>query len=1468
MSIISIYNIGINIGSVSVNVVAVNEKGEIQSFKTPHLGKPEAVLNDIMQKNFQDADCYFGVSGSFGEISEITAIERGINSFREKYDAIISVGGEAIVLYALDKEGHIANVLSQDKCAAGSGEFFKQQIDRLGVSLDDAIQQALKGNRIELASRCSVHCKSDITHKLNRGEASIPDLLASVLASMANKVKGLVIQSKSKINRVLIIGGVSLNEAFIRILREELEGIKIVLKDVSSVFEAYGTALLVKDSPTEKKIDLKTSMSFSTLPALRNFAEKVTIIEAKDYKKDFERNQTFILGVDVGSTTTKSVLLDPSDLSILASYYGRTNGNPIEAARKCIQEMITQVGDLPIHLAGVTGSGRQIVAAYFGTEAVYNEISAHSIGAVYYDPEVDTIFEIGGQDSKYMYLQNGVPVDYAMNASCSAGTGSFLEESSKGDLGIDVYSISNTAMEADGPVRFQADCAAFINTDIRTALQEGYGRENVIGGLVYSIVDNYLNKVKGSRPVGRKVFFQGGVAKNSSVGYAFAEATDKEIIIPPNPELVGAFGIALLSKNKYETHEIHGFQNKTTMSSLIQQELKHLGSVICRSCKNYCQIERYEVGGRKFLFGGSCTKYEHQWKGTEKIEEKEDLVAIRNDLIFNNNDKKPVKFLKSKGRIGIPRAMLTHSLYPLFSTFFDELNYDVILSDQDEDRDLVTNAPFCFPVKLLHGAILDLTKKNVTAIFLPHLLNMPRGEDWFESTFCPITQASPYYMEVNFRKTRFLKPILDFLEGYSKDKALVEMAVNELKIPRKIAKMAFEKAVKKQEEVEQKFLEYGKKAIKEIEDNNEIGILLLGRSYNAFPPETSLQIPKKLSSMGYPVIPFDFLEKTSSKDLPWYFGNYVKMAIDLALKKENLFILYINSFSCTTDAFIQNYVRTEMSHKPYLFLELDSHTADAGIQTRLEAFIEIIKNYRASKISKEEKPFQITKVKKRNGKIVVITSEGKTLGIKDPRVKLHLPPFSKYHTDLGIKMLDVFGYNTGESTDIVLDFPVKGYRCSTGKECIPLPVVLGHILSVVENRKPGEVVGFYMIRGGHPCVVFSYYHYIEQFIEQNKLENVFIYRYDYLTGFLGMSLLEVLQFAPPLVFIGDMLLEIESALHVVGEKNSLDLLHRYWEDFLESINNKSAFRKNVKTLIKNISKIPRKDNPVDLPKVLVSGDFFVRFSSFFLRELRDIYSKNGIIVKSTDLLELLLYSQHFQGGYYITKIWKKDPDKFSSFLRSVFTPWDKASRMLLLSKVIIKTVHLLEKHYRRRFDITELLYAEPNDLKEIFKNSRPLISPLIFGEAIPTIGKGMETLHKSMYDTLILTGPFNCLPYKVSQAILKPIYYENNMPFLVFDVDISAITPNMKRLIQANIEQIKRRRETSKKETRLSDILEKKKINWSRKRARMEYRWQKKVARKQKRLTRRSARKERQWNRIEYQKTKQWRKIETKIEEE
>jgi predicted CoA-substrate-specific enzyme activase len=478
--------VGINIGALTVKVAALRGDAKIARV-VAHRGRPLEVLNEMLAGNeFTDAEC-FGVSGRLGHISEVSAIQRAIRETPGSFDAVASLGGESFLAYIL-AEGRIINVLSHNKCAAGSGEFFVQQIGRMGLGMEEAIRRSFEGKVVPLASRCSVHCKSDITHKLNRNEATPEDILHTLHDSMANKVVALLEKGQRKLRRVLLIGGVTCNAAMVAALREKLPATEFVVLPESPWFEAWGTALITRDEPVHKAPNLARQSNLSRLPSLNNYSDRVQVIAAPPWQ--LPPDGPMILGVDAGSTTTKAILLDPATRAVVASHYARTSGDPVAATRQCLHALVDLVGNRRVSLVGTTGSARELAGAYLGTEHVYNEISAHAAGANHFDNEVDTIFEIGGQDSKYIYLRNGVPIDYAMNNACSAGTGSFLEESAHGDLGMDVSDIADLALAAPSPVHFKATCAAFINSDIRIAQQEGHSRENIVAGLVYAIAAN------------------------------------------------------------------------------------------------------------------------------------------------------------------------------------------------------------------------------------------------------------------------------------------------------------------------------------------------------------------------------------------------------------------------------------------------------------------------------------------------------------------------------------------------------------------------------------------------------------------------------------------------------------------------------------------------------------------------------------------------------------------------------------------------------------------------------------------------------------------------------------------------------------------------------------------------------------------------------------------------------------------
>ena len=988
--------VGINIGALTVKVVAL--RGDERTARVmPHQGRPVEVLKELLVADEFAGAAFFGVSGHLGHLSEVAAIQRALKELDEDFDGAVSLGGESFLVYLLT-DGRITNVLSHNKCAAGSGEFFVQQIGRMGLDIEEAIRRSFAGKVVPLAARCSVHCKSDITHKLNRNEATPEDILHTLHDSMAGKVIALLEKGQRELRRVLLIGGVTRNAAMLAALREKLPGTEFTVLPESPWFEAWGSALLTRDEPVHKSPAITIQPGLGQFPPLNLYTDRVQVIAAPPRQP--APDGPLMLGVDAGSTTTKVVLLDPATRGVVASHYTRTRGDPVAATRECLQALVDQVGNRRVCFAATTGSARELVGAYLGTEHVFNEISAHATGANHLDAEVDTIFEIGGQDSKYIYLRNGVPIDYAMNNACSAGTGSFLEESARGDLGIAVSDIADVALAAPAPVQFKATCAAFINSDIRLAQQEGRSRDNIAAGLVYAIAANYLTKVKGQRPVGKKVFLQGGVALNRAVGYAFAHSVGRQVVIPPNPELLGALGVALLALERSAAQPSTSLAAKSIepaanadsrtpvaameLLNLAAPEMKLVGRFTCRACKMFCSIDRFEVAGRRFPFGGRCSLYENVWKRKARTSAAPDLVEQRTELLFGGSTGNGAV----RGpRIGIPRALTTHSLHPLYATFFSGLGMEVVLSDVDPRGDLKSNSGFCFPAQIAHGAVLDLAQRGLRLVFLPHVMRMLRANDCRDSYLCPITQAGPYFLGKAFPEIRILSPLLDFTNGYGATSPLVEMAVRDLGAPRLLADQAWTAAARAQTEAESAMLQLGQQALARAVAEGEPAILLAGHSYNAFTPEGSQSVGKKLSSMGIKVIPADCLAPVEKGPTAWHFANQIVNAVALARRHPNLFLLCVSNFSCTIDAFTHAILASELGSKPYLILEIDAHTADAGVQTRLEAFLDIVRNYQAGTIVHTR---SLASCQLATGGRVV-RSNGDAVALTDPRVKIVFP---------------------------------------------------------------------------------------------------------------------------------------------------------------------------------------------------------------------------------------------------------------------------------------------------------------------------------------------------------------------------------------------------------------------------------------------------------------------------------------------
>jgi predicted CoA-substrate-specific enzyme activase len=1370
--------VGVNIGAITVKAVALREDRVFSRVKT-HQGRPLEALDELLAgKEFCGAD-WFGVSGRRGHISEAAAIERALAELGGDFDAVASLGGESFLVYLL-ANGRIVNVLSHNKCAAGSGEFFVQQIGRMRLTIEEAIERSFSGKVVPLASRCSVHCKSDITHKLNRKEAGPEDILHTLHDSMADKVVSLLEKTQQQLKRVLVIGGVSRNAALLSALREKLTSTEIVVGPESLCFEAWGCALLTRDDPRYRSPQISLQPVLDSFPPLHLQADRVRVIATQP--RQAPPDGLLVLGLDAGSTTTKAVLLDPSTLRIVASHYTRTRSDPVTATRECLRAIAHEEGNLRVGLVGTTGSARELVGAYLGAGHVYNEISAHAAGATHFDPDVDTIFEIGGQDSKYIRLRNGVPVDYAMNNACSAGTGSFLEESAQGDLGVTVSEIAGAALSAASPVQLKATCAAFINSDIRIAFQQGQSRENIIAGLVYAIAANYLTKVKGQRVVGRKVFLQGGVALNRAVGHAFAHSVDREVVIPPDPELMGALGVALLAL----TRSHRELDSATDLLSLAAPEMASPGRFTCKACGMHCSIDRFEVAGRRFPFGGRCSLYENVWKRNARVAAAPDLIAQRAGLVLGTagtrGDGPAMDGVRP--RVGIPRALLTHSLYPLYSTFLSGLGMDAVLSGLDPRGELKSYSGFCFPAQTAHGAVLDLVKQGVDLVFMPHVKRMPQPGPCRDSFLCPITQAGPFFLAAAFPDVRFLSPVLDFARGYEYGPDLEAMVAREFGIERERVRQAWEAAKSAQLDAERAMRELGQRALEERAlSEGKPAIVLAGRSYNAYAAEASQSIGRKLSSMGVVAIPADCLAPVEEGPFAWHFSNQVLNAMALAKKYPNLFLVCVSNFSCTVDAFTHARVASGMGSKPYLVLEIDAHTADAGVQTRIEAFLDIVHNYRAAPAAQGPR-FSPCRVGVGN---TIIRSQGETVSIRDPRVKFYFPNFSEVHTQAMAMAFRWMGLHTGRIASLDRGQLERGLQYASGRECLPLPLCIGQLLKIDEERGPGEIAGFYMLEGGAPCVLDAYLDYLRRFIEEQQIPDLFLFVPTEENGQSAIDRINLAKHTALTLLVADIIVEIEHVLRVVGGRGSVDRLRLDWQHFAAAADSEARFRSELPGFVGRIAALPRTRDSRDCPRVVVIGDFFTRFSPFFMDGVRDLYAEKGIILKPVDVTDLLFYHTYYPVAE-TAREWGMKPGGLA-LAKACSRIFQRDGKQYLQHWLAYQVERRIEEDYRRLFAKTGLLVAGPNDAASLFETASDHVSPDIYGELVPTIGRGLEA-EADGYDGVIIIGPFNCLPFRISEAILKPLSLRRGMPVLTYESDGYAVSPSVLRQVDVHIQQV------------------------------------------------------------------------------
>ncbi len=1330
----------------------------------PHEGNPRAVFVQNLQQ-LSGAGIPVVLTGRkfrnlvrLKTISEPEATEYAAGMFIDngmQISAVASLGAETFVVYALDEKGKIRKLISKNQCASGTGDFFRQQISRMNLTVDEAADISLQSTPFRVSGRCSVFCKSDCTHALNKG---IPkDQVASGLALMiAEKAEELL--KKVQGENFMIVGGVSRNKAVLAFLRQKHPG--IIVPDEAPCFEALGAALFGLYNeinvfrPTDE-IFARGKSLFTFHTPIKEFAHLVHFSKTQEMADD--QGEECILGIDVGSTTTKGVIIRCSDCRIVGKEYIYTLGNPIKASKQVYESLRKQVSpEINIVGLGVTGSGRHLTALHAGTRGIINEISAHARASVFFDPEVDTIFEIGGQDAKYTYINNKVPADYAMNEACSAGTGSFLEEAALESLKISLDEIESGALQSLKPLNFRDQCAALIGSDIKSALQENFAREDILAGLVYSICMNYVNRVKGKRAVGNKIFMQGGVCYNKAIPIAMAALTGKEIVVPPFPGLMGAFGTALKLKEEIENGTLE--KTKFNLNKLINTEFSSGDSFICRdkqnACDRKCEISTFAINGKKFAFGGACNKYYDKVATAETNWQKNDFVSRRMNRIFLKSESSGLP-LHAK-TVGLNMSFTVNRLFPLYQAFFNSLGFRVVLPDYADINGFENqHSSFCFPVELAHGLFYNLILKQPDFIFLPELYEMhvPGCEQHPKDSnaTCVFISKEANYLSQAFKmeglENKLLHPYLNFAQGYHPAKKTFMNLGKQLGIkPKKKIAEAFDYAVKIQETADSDLLKMGEELLTGLEtEPDTTAIVIVGRDYNAFSDLANKGIPQKFASLGYKVIPFDILN-SQNEDIShyqsWEAGKRILRAAKTISKHPQLFAVYITNYSCGPDSILAPLFRGIMGEKPSLTLELDQHTADAGVNTRIDAFLDVIRNYRKSshkKIAPGNKYFKPSEILTLGKESVFVDSEGRQFNLKDPSVQIVIPCIGDMAAALFAASLRSLGYHAVAMPEMDHETLATGLSYTSGKECLPLILLAGTLMNYVnKNGHEGKKSAFFNIGGTSACRVAQYPVFLTNMVKAHEIKDVAMFTLMSQEGYLGLTP-GFLKRSMEAIILNDVLEDVRSGIlsNATDAEKGLLIFNEQFQKLVDvfGTNYKNLFRE-----LKKFSEYIALHVPCRLPVsesryIALTGEIFIRHNQFAHKWLNQYFGKHGFVLKDAYISEWVKYLDY---------AWRKGVD------RPDFSPRDVLNRLIRE-----QYISLVEARMQKILSVTGYCEVHKTDIVNVIKHSLHVLPLESTGEPALTLGTAMAQGYEK-YCGIVNIGPFGCLQTRIGEAITGP----------------------------------------------------------------------------------------------------------------
>jgi predicted CoA-substrate-specific enzyme activase len=1384
------YNIlAVDIGSVSIGVVEINaSKKIISSAYVFHQGKIVENLCHILEDFDLSAICGIASTTSTpdiirtnGSFDNRVAMIEACRQFNPSIGSILMVGGEKFGVVRFDDEGNYTGYKANTSCAAGTGSFLDQQAQRLNLgSIEELSRIAFEndGALPKIASRCAVFAKTDLVHAQQEGY-TLDEICDGLCYGLAKNIVDTLFVGESHRAPIIFTGGVSKNQSVAKhissLVREE-----VVVNDMSHLFGAIGAGLsLMAEWQGQKPLKIQSVKDILThnIPQKKYFHRPLSFILTNypdfntaesyvypgfpydkqhkvevDIYEDLTPGDTYdvYLGMDIGSTSTKAVLLDYKK-TVLAGFYTYTAGRPIEAVQNlfaAIDDVIQKKGiQFNITAAGTTGSGRKLAGKIIGSDLVIDEITAHARAAYSLDPNVDTIIEIGGQDSKFTTLKNQQVTFSIMNNVCAAGTGSFIEEQAK-KLGCPLSNYSARTENQRAPITSDR-CTVFMERDLNHLLSEGYSVDEVLASVLHAICENYLTKVAIENSIGHTVFFQGATAKNRALVAAFEQRLQKPIHVSRYCHLTGALGTALIiadqTKPQSQFRGINLYKKKIPVSS-----------EVCELCTNHCKITVAHLHHTPVAYGFLCGRDYETKKFINNNRSGFDLLKERKKAFIENKTK------NKQLTVGIPAALHLYEDLPLWEKFFEHLNIKTVSSDAYHDAvkegKQITGAEFCAPMTAWHGHVNYLLKRADKTnapdyIFLPVYLEKKAGEKGARRQYCYYTQYStPLAMSIGEQKQRdrFLTPLVNYLYNpyYTKIhlyRILKPIVTGSLSFFEVAA--AYDQALKfKQAGIHNLKTIYQK----ESQTADDIHVVLLGRPYTILSKSMNKGIPSIFAALGIRAFSHDMLSPEKEdveaiesllNELPWHYASEILSATEKTARTPGAYPVLVTSFKCSPDSFITEYFKKVMEahDKPYLILQLDEHDSSVGYETRIEAGIRSFQNHWSkNKVVREARPVTYpTSLLPRTETQLT----GKTLVIPNwDNISLNLIVANLRKSGIDARVL--------EETETSIQ---KSLRYNTG-QCIPLNIIAQEFIDYVKKHHldPAKTI-LWNVESTLACNLSLYPHHIRTILQAHGhgMEKAGVYKGALSFADISLKLPINTYFA---YMFGGMLrkmgckirpYEIEPGITDRTIQKSIKILS---DAFYGKITKEDAVD-SVVNLFEKIETIPGNNRP----KVAIFGDLYLRDNKVMNQDLIRFIERNGGEVITTP------YSSYAKMVA-------------NQYLRKWFIEGQYLN--VLTSKALVTTISQLEKTYAKYFG---RILKEPEP--EYNESAEKILSS--YNIRIENTGESMDNIMKIYYLTklhpeislLVQVSPAFCCPALITEAMSEDIKTITGIPVVSITYD-------------------------------------------------------------------------------------------------